>query len=93
MNQPTLRIPNLGVHREEWVLDGKFHRKDGPAREWINGAKSWWIHGYRHRLDGPALIYSSGAKRYFITNRAYSSQHYKQILALSTYLKAKYEVF
>jgi hypothetical protein len=90
MDQPTLRIPNLGVHREEWILDGKFHRKDGPAREWINGAKSWWIHGYRHRLDGPAIIHQNGEPEYYISSVYLSKQSYKQFLVATNYFKVNY---
>ena len=30
---------------DEWCLDGKTHRIDGPARMWGDGYKEWWIHG------------------------------------------------
>jgi hypothetical protein len=35
---------------------GKYHREDGPAREWpAQGAKAWYRHGKLHRDDGPAI--------------------------------------
>jgi len=41
---------------EEWFLDGKFHRIDGPAAYYpVNRYKSWWLNGKRHRLDGPSI--------------------------------------
>lgn len=40
----------------EWRnSSGKFHRIDGPAREWDNGTKEWWVDGWLHREDGPAV--------------------------------------
>ena len=26
-----------------WWLNGKLHREDGPAREYVNGHKEWWL--------------------------------------------------
>lgn len=34
---------------------GKWHRLDGPAREFNNGTKEWWVDGSLHREDGPAI--------------------------------------
>ena len=28
-----------------WLLNGKFHREDGPAVEWANGHKEWYLNG------------------------------------------------
>lgn len=28
-----------------WLLHGKFHRTDGPAREYPNGDVEWWLKG------------------------------------------------
>ena len=30
---------------EEWYLNGKYHREDGPAIIRPNGKKEWWING------------------------------------------------
>ena len=53
----------------QYYLDGKYHRKDGPAREWIfdpegkpnlkkspYGIQIWYTNGNLHRDDGPALV-------------------------------------
>jgi hypothetical protein len=37
------------------LLDGTFHREDGPAIE-RDDTDEWWVNGKRHRLDGPAVI-------------------------------------
>ncbi len=55
-----LNISHNGI--KEWWKNGKRHRLDGPAIEWVDGTKEWWIDGQRHRLDGPALIYPDGDK-------------------------------
>jgi hypothetical protein len=46
--------PNGTKH---WYKEGKLHREDGPAVEWIIGYKEWWVEGLRHRTDGPAIEY------------------------------------
>jgi len=38
-----------------WFKNNKFHRTDGPAREWSNGDKEWLINDKLHREDGPAV--------------------------------------
>lgn len=41
-------------------LNGKLHRTDGPAFEYVDvkySRISWHIHGVLHRINGPALIY------------------------------------
>jgi hypothetical protein len=42
-----------------YYLNYKYHRLDGPAREYSNGDKFWYQNGLLHRLDGPA-IFSDG---------------------------------
>ena len=31
--------------KQWWLLNGHFHREDGPAREWNGGEKQWWQNG------------------------------------------------
>ena len=41
--------------KQEWFLNGKLHREDGPAI--VDGnIQEWWLNGNRHREDGPAII-------------------------------------
>jgi hypothetical protein len=40
---------------EEWYVNEKLHREDGPAIEERNGDKYWYINGRIHRKDGPAI--------------------------------------
>ena len=35
--------------------EGKLHRLDGPAIDYVDGRKQWYKNGLRHRLDGPAV--------------------------------------
>ena len=40
----------------EWRnSQGKYHREDGPAREWPTGVKAWYRNGRLDREDGPAM--------------------------------------
>lgn len=48
-----------------WIKDGKFHREDGPAKEYADGTKEWFIEGKRHREDGPAIEYADGRKVWY----------------------------
>lgn len=40
---PTLTIKQNGD--KEWLKNGKLHREDGPAIEYLNGGKRWYIDG------------------------------------------------
>lgn len=44
---------------EEWYIDGKKHREDGPALSKWNGdvvtTEEWYLNGKLHRADGPAI--------------------------------------
>ena len=49
------------IKSQEWYLNGKRHREDGPAHIYYyeSGAirrQEWHVHGKYHREDGPALI-------------------------------------
>lgn len=30
---------------KHWLLNGRFHREDGPAIEWSDGVKYWYLNG------------------------------------------------
>ena len=49
-----------------WYLNGKCHRKAGPAAEYASGGKWWFLNGDRHREDGPAVEYTNGNKYWFL---------------------------
>lgn len=56
-------INNLG---KEWLLNGVYHRENGPAIDRKNGLKCWCKYGKLHREDGPAIIFPNGHKQWFI---------------------------
>jgi hypothetical protein len=49
--------------------DGKLHRTDGPAVEYINGDKIWYLNGKKHREDGPAFEWLDGSKAWYINGK------------------------
>jgi len=51
-----------------WRLNGKLHRKNGPAVEWEDGTKHWYKNGERHREDGPACDHANGNKYWYIND-------------------------
>ena len=48
-----------------WYQNGKCHRLDGPAIEYIYGDKFWYRNGQIHRIDGPAIEYANGDKSWY----------------------------
>jgi len=36
----------------EWWVNGKLHRKSGPAVERADGTREWWVNGLKHFEDG-----------------------------------------
>ena len=54
---------------KEWRFNGKLHRKDGPAVEFLDGDKYWWSNDKLHREDGPAVEYASGTKVWFLNGK------------------------
>lgn len=48
-----------------WLVNGKYHREDGPAVERVTGTKEWYKNDLRHREDGPAIEFASGDKHYY----------------------------
>lgn len=62
---------------KEWLLNGKLHREDGPAVEYIDGTKKWFLNGKLHREDGPAVEFASGEKRWYLDNYNYTEADWK----------------
>ena len=55
---------------KQWLdSNGKLHRVDGPAIEYVNGDKYWSEHGQWHRVDGPAIEYSNGTKQWYLCDK------------------------
>ena len=69
--QPVMTIDNYGNKR--WMLNGKFHREDGPAVEWSDGMKEWRLNGILHRENGPAIEYMHGIKHWYVDGKRVSS--------------------
>ena len=41
----------------EWIVNGQYHRDDGPCYiNEKNGISGWFIDGKHHRDDGPAIV-------------------------------------
>jgi len=61
----------------EWWLDGKRHRTDGPAREYVNGTCIWYLNGKHHREDGPAMEFADGTKEWFLNGKYMTEEEYR----------------
>jgi hypothetical protein len=53
-------------HRTQYILNGNFHREDGPAIIWADGTECWYIHGKFHREGGPAFKDANGTEYWYI---------------------------
>ena len=52
-----------------WFLNGKLHRVDGPAVEYVNGDKHWYLSNKLHRVDGPAVENVNGTKVWWLNSK------------------------
>jgi len=43
MSEPEMKIDADGA--KYWLLNGRYHREDGPAVEGSNGRKYWFLNG------------------------------------------------
>jgi antitoxin component YwqK of YwqJK toxin-antitoxin module len=59
---------------KEWYLNGKLHREDGPAIEYVSGTKMWYLNGKLHREDGPAAEGSGGTKEWWLNGHQATAQ-------------------
>jgi hypothetical protein len=53
---------------QEWWVNGKRHREDGPAIINSHNYQEWWVNGKRHRLDGPAYI-NNGRQDWYLNGK------------------------
>ena len=54
---------------EQYRVNGKLHREDGPAFEHHNGTKHWHLNGNLHREDGPAVENPNGTKHWYLNGK------------------------
>lgn len=60
-------VRDYGTH-VVWMMDGVFHREDGPAVAYTNGDQTWYHHNQIHRLDGPAVV-GKDSREWFLNDR------------------------
>jgi hypothetical protein len=72
MIEYTVRVYENGTR--EWYLNGKLHREDGPAIEWVNGTCFWCLNGKLHREDGPAVEYADGSRYWYLNDKKVTEQ-------------------
>jgi hypothetical protein len=69
-----------------WFLNGKVHRKDGPAIEWANGNKDWYLNGELYREEKAVVQWSNDSKRWWFPD-------YIELVYTEIELEALPEVF
>ena len=72
--KPICKIKHDGT--KEWRLNGKCHREDGPAVEFVNGDKAQFLNGKCHREGLPAVEYTNGNKYWYLNGEIYSEPNY-----------------
>jgi hypothetical protein len=51
---------------KDYMVNGKLHREDGPAKVLPNGVKEWYLNGKLHREDGPAIEYKNDEEEWYM---------------------------
>ena len=59
-----------------WLLNGKRHRKFGPAVVYRSGHREWYLYGEKHRADGPAVECINGSVDHWIEGEALSPEDF-----------------
>ena len=77
MIEYTVRVYDNG--HKFWVLNGKYHREDGPAAEWSRGENQWWLNGELHRVDGPAIVQPDGHKEWWLNGKQVTEEEHKKL--------------
>lgn len=72
----NVRAPQMIAFEDgskRWLVNGMYHRQDGPAIERPDGEKMWVFLGMVHRLDGAAVEKADGSKEWWVSGRQYRS--------------------
>jgi hypothetical protein len=72
MSEPEMKIDADGA--KYWLLNGRYHREDGPAVVLPSGYEEWYLNGRFHREDGPAAYHPNGTKYWFLNGNRVSWQ-------------------
>jgi hypothetical protein len=51
--------------------NGRRHREDGPAIEYVDGTEKWCLNGKLHREDGPAIEWGNGDKEWYLNGKCH----------------------
>jgi len=62
--QKTIVILSNGD--QQWFLNDRLHREDGPAIIRSNGTVAWYLNNRLHREDGPTAIWSDGSQHWWL---------------------------
>ena len=79
-NKMTNHILSNGS--QEWRINGRLHREDGPAIILADGSQSWWIDGKLHREDGPAVIYPDGRQEWWVDEMEVNEKDFEEAVKL-----------
>ena len=66
-----------------WLLNGKYHRTDGPAIEFAKGNKFWYLNGKKHRTDGPAVEFAGGSKLWYLNGECLTEEEWTYTVRLN----------
>lgn len=72
-----VEIPHVS---KRWYVDGKLHRENGPALEYLCGHKEYYLNGQLHRIDGPAVEMAFNNNLFFLFGKEVSEKEHKEFL-------------
>ena len=78
--KPICEVNSFGD--KYWILNGLFHREDGPAIEYVSGSKKWYLNGKRHRVDGPAIEWADGTKEWYYKDKLIDCKDNQEFLRM-----------
>ena len=70
--------------RTEWYFSNKLHRENGPAVEYVDGAKWWYKNGKPHREDGPAWESNTGEKNWYLGGKKLTEKEINKVKPKNT---------
>lgn len=77
------KVPRKGAYKleypndtKEWILNGKYHRENGPAVEYASGDKYWLLNNKLHREDGPAIEWNNGSGAWYLNDTMYNEKDF-----------------
>jgi hypothetical protein len=68
---------------QDWYLNGRLHRTDGPAITRFDNTRvydqEWYLNGQRHRLDGPAVVRMDSPLEWWVNHHQMTEEEHTRL--------------